>query len=114
MKISSMYGSSKYLKAADLNGEDKVLTIESVTEEEVGVERERKPVVFFRGMQKGLVLNKTNADRLAHRLGDETGAWRGANVELYSELVSYQGQKMEGLRVRVKSPASAPSDEMPF
>jgi hypothetical protein len=83
-----MYSGSKYLKAADLNGGDKVVTIDRVVEEEVGLEKERKPVVYFNGLQKGLVLNKTNADRLAHRLGDETKAWRGAGVELYSELVS--------------------------
>jgi len=113
MKISSMYSGSKYLKAADLNGGDKFVTVDRVVEEEVGLEKDRKPVVYFNGLQKGLVLNKTNADRLAHKLGDETSAWRGATVELYSELVSYQGQKMEGVRVRVKS-SGGHNDPIPF
>ena len=72
MKISSMFSGSKYLKAADLNGGDKVVTIDRVVEEEVGLEKERKPVCYFSGLQKGFVLNKTNSDRLAHKLGDET------------------------------------------
>jgi hypothetical protein len=50
---------------------------------------------------------------LAHKLGDETKEWRGATVELYSELVSYQGQEMEGVRVRVKS-SGGHNDAIPF
>jgi len=47
------------------------------------------------------------------RLGDDTKGWKGAGVEIYSELVSFQGQKMDGLRIRV---AKAPvlNDEVPF
>jgi hypothetical protein len=101
------------LKAADLDGGEMLATIDRVVEEEVGKDRQTKPVLYFNGHQKGIVLNRTNAERLAHRLGDDTKGWKDAHVEVYSELVSFQGQKMDGLRIRVaKTPAL--NDPLPF
>ena len=55
----SQYFQSPFLKGADLEeGETRILTINSVDEEEVGKEREKKIVVHFREEEKGWVLNK--------------------------------------------------------
>lgn len=66
---------SKYLKAADLQGKDVTLTIEEVSVEDVGGQgdaSDSKPVLFFQGKEKGLVLNKTNANTISGMYGPET------------------------------------------
>jgi hypothetical protein len=54
--------------------------------------------------EKGLVVNATNFDRLAHCCKNEdTDMWPGNTVTLYTELVSFKGKT--GPAVRVKAPA---------
>lgn len=36
-------------------------------------------------------MNRTNAERLAHKFGDDTKEWRGKSIEVYSELVNCLG-----------------------
>ena len=57
--IASNYDQSRFLKAADLSSEKK-FRIKSVTEEEVGIgkDKERKLVVWFTNDARGLVLNR--------------------------------------------------------
>ena len=50
---------SKYLKAADLQGNVAKVQIGNVTSEQIG--SDRKLIMYFAGKQKGMVLNKTNA-----------------------------------------------------
>jgi hypothetical protein len=59
------------------------------------------------------VTNKTNAMAIAAKYGDETNAWNGAEIELYSTLVSFQGQMVDAIRVRMAVP-DATADEVPF
>lgn len=69
---------SKFLKASDLNGGQPVATIDRVAFEPVGRNREMKAVLYFRGKDKGLVLNKTNATKLTQMTGSsETDDWSG-------------------------------------
>jgi hypothetical protein len=104
MRVSEMYP-SKYLKAADIGEGDRVLTISNVTCEEVGEDRERKPVVQFSDESKGLVLNKTNALRLEFVAGsDDTNDWRGLKITLYTELVSFGGKSGPAIRVKNTRP----------
>jgi hypothetical protein len=112
-KISEAFP-SKYLKASDLAGKEPVVTIADVLFEEVGKEREKKLVVYFQKRQKGMILNKGNSEKLAHKFGDDTADWHGQDVQLYTEMVNFNGQRMEGLRLRPVAAASAPSDEVPF
>ena len=58
MRASEIF-SSNYLSAEDLSGPME-LTIEQVTMEEVGRNKESKLVIQFKGAKKGMVLNKTN------------------------------------------------------
>ena len=101
MKIGSAFP-SKYIKASDL-GESKVLvTIDRIEVENVGTggQKETKPVAFFRGKDKGLVLNKTNAKKISAILGtDETDEWQGGRIVLYATETEFQGETVDCVRV---------------
>lgn len=88
---------SKFLKAADLQGQRVVVYIKSVEMEDLG--DDRRPVIYFHKKDKGLVLNKTNATEIADRYGPQTEGWINQPIELYAARVEFQGKKMEGLRV---------------
>lgn len=96
MRISSTF--SDYVKAADLQGRTATVTIASVSIEEIG--KDRKPVVYFRGKEKGMVLNKTNANTISALYGDETDNWVNQPVTLYVAWVDFQGKSVEAIRVR--------------
>src|SRR5688572_18882559 len=97
MKIGSAFPSD-YLKAADLAGRSVRVTIESVTTEKVG--NDQKAILHFVGKDKGLVLNKTNANRIVEATGsDETDDWEGWSITLYSCKVDYQGKRVDAIRV---------------
>ena len=96
---------SKYLKATDLQGREAQVVISSVDVEELN--KERKLVMYFRGKEKGMVCNKTNANRIAFTYGDDTDGWIGRPIILYGEVVDFQGKATLGLRVRVPSVAAS-------
>jgi hypothetical protein len=123
---------SKYLRATDLGGASPVVTIDRVDFEPVGRTREMKGVVYFVGKNKGLVLNKTNATKIAEVVGSpETDEWAGGKVQLYATEVEFQGEAVETIRCKAPTigrkpapkPAPAPVvedadtvnlDEIPF
>ena len=90
---------SKYLKSADLQGREPTVIIARVVMEDF-TNGERKPIMYFQGKEKGMVLNRTNWDRIAFLYGDESDDWAGKRIQLYVELVNFQGKTTEGLRVR--------------
>ena len=69
MRISAAFP-SKYLKAADLQGKQVTVVMSHVTMETIG--DDERPVLYFKGKDKGLVLNKTNANTIADAFGDDT------------------------------------------
>jgi hypothetical protein len=73
LKISEAFP-SKYLRAADVDemGGELHYTIRKITMEEVGKDKEQKPVVHFREGRQPLVLNQTNAIRLGAIFGEES------------------------------------------
>jgi len=97
-KVSDVYG-GQYLKASMIGDDTFRMEIKSVTEEEIGQEQERKLVVYFRGTDKGLVLNATNANTLAENYGDDTDGWVGKVVKLYTTWTEFGGRRVKGLRV---------------
>lgn len=108
MRISTAFPSD-YLKAADLNGKAVRVTIESVSTEEVG--NDQKPVLHFVGKDKGLVLNKTNANRIVEATGtDETDDWKGWAITLYACKVDFQGKRVDAIRVDDRPDASKSPD----
>ena len=89
---------SKYLKATDLNGGEVTVTIKDCMVEEVG--DDRRPVLYFTGKDKGVVLNKTNANNIADAYTPDTDEWVGKKVVLYTAWVDFQGRSVESIRIR--------------
>jgi hypothetical protein len=94
---------SRYIKAADLADAAVVVTIRAVEMEDIGQgqKKERKPVVYFEGKQKGLVLNKTNANMIQKIAGSpDTDDWAGVKIRLVAAEVEFQGDSVQAVRVR--------------
>lgn len=89
-----------WLKTEDLRGQEVPVVIASAGIEAVG--KDRKLVLFFRGKTKGMICNKTNAQRIALVYGDDTNAWINQPVTLYAEMVDFQGKATWGLRVKIQ------------
>ena len=108
-KFNELYP-SRYLKPGDIGDDDQVLTIDKVLVEEMGfVDRnETKPVLYFRNLDKVLVLNRTNANTIANLYGDQLSNWTGKQVSLFVAEVSFQGKVMPGIRIRSRIPTSSP------
>ena len=108
---------SKYLKASDLAGQTVTVTISDIVVETVGQGEDQtdKPIVYFAGKEKGVVLNVTNSKAIAKAYGDETDEWVGKPIEVYPDTTPYKGDIVDCIRVRV--PNSAPratKGDIPF
>ena len=111
MKIGSAF-SSTYLKASDVPEDRAIkLQIDRVDQENVsggrGKDEEVKPVLYFIGKTKGMVLNKTNAKVITKAYGDETDDWHGKVIELYQTEVEFQGDMVAALRIRAPKTAAS-------
>lgn len=106
MKIQEVFP-SKYLKAADLQGRNITVEIKHVELEQVGSDKETRPVIYFVGKDKGLVLNKTNADVIGAIAGDETDDWVGVKIVLFETMASFQGKAVAAIRCKL-APISRP------
>lgn len=97
MHISEAFP-SKYLKASDLQGRNVNVKMGRVDQE--AINGEKKLILFFQGKEKGMVLNKTNANNIAAIYGSETEDWYGKPIVLVEAMVDYQGQSVPAIRVR--------------
>ncbi len=104
---------SNYLKAADLNNRTIKLKIDKVIFEEIGQNKDKKPVMYFADVKKGLVLNKTNATTIGAAHGDQMEGWAGKEIELFSTMVPYQGQNVAAIRVRAVTDPEEPIPARP-
>ncbi len=98
---------SNWLKAADLNNRTVKVKIDKVIFEEIGQNKDKKPVVYFEKVKKGLVLNRTNAVGIAAMHGKTMEGWTGKEIELFSMMVPFQGQNVAAIRVRALEAAVA-------
>lgn len=112
---------SKYVKSLDLGGKEITVAIDRVEIEKVGAPPrvEEKPVVYFRGAKKGLILNKVNAMTIAGLYTPETENWKGQRVILYPTLVDAFGKMNQVIRIRPEvppapKPGTAPVEETHF
>jgi hypothetical protein len=115
---------STYIKASDLEGKTVTVTIREVKIEQIGRERDSKPVLYFDGKEKGLVLNKTNARKIASIAGDaDTENWTGVRIAIFPTEVEFSGEMVEAIRVKAPAASAAPKreevrpitdDEVPF
>lgn len=99
MKIGAAFPST-YLKAADLQGRACAAIMSRVMMEEIG--GEHKPVLYFDGHERGIVLNKTNSSIIADMYGDETDDWTGKRIVLYPARVEFQGKIVDAIRVKLE------------
>ncbi len=101
---------SNYLKASDLKGTQPVVTIDRVEFEPVGREKEMKPILYFVGKEKGIVLNKTNAKTVANLAGSpNTEDWAGFAIKLYATHVEFAGEQVEAIRIKAAGVAARPA-----
>jgi hypothetical protein len=114
MKIGSMMPST-YLKKDDFPT-PALLTIRSFAHANVAAQNEpeeKKWIMHFDEMEKGLVLNPTNLQLAALAMdSDDTDDWIGQSIVVYNDPnVSFGGKLTGGLRLRAPKrakPAAAP------
>jgi len=102
----------QYIKAADLQGKRVQVTIDRVEMEDIG--GETKPVLHFRGKERGLVLNKTNANAVWGINGsDDTDDWSGTTIILYPSKTDFQGKRVDCIRVDPPDAQAKPQPPRP-
>lgn len=103
---------SQYLKASDLKGRSITVEIDRIEFEPVGQSKEMKPIVYFVDKEKGLVLNKTNATKIAQLLDSpDTDDWHGCAIQIYPTETSFQGDQVECIRVKGAPRSQAPRQQ---
>lgn len=99
-----------YLKADDLEGREARVVVESVEFEDIKGDHgtERKLVAKFVGKDKGLILNRTNAESIASIAGDDDfDNWPGACLILWVDPnVTFGGKKMPAIRIKMPRQAN--------
>lgn len=92
-----------YIAAVEMGDKTPTLTIKGVKlcklEDDKGRQKD-KGIVFFREIDRGWVLCKTNAMCLARMFGDDTNDWTGKRVTLFSTPVQVGKEKQPGIRVK--------------
>jgi len=97
MRVSEAFP-SKYLKAADLQGKNVLAVMDYVQTEKLG--DDERPVLYFKGKEKGLVLNRTNAEAITKLYGDEMNDWNGEEIVMFEAMVSFKKETVPAIRVR--------------
>jgi hypothetical protein len=88
---------SKYLKESDLAGRRVAVTMGDVKVEKIG--DDKRPVLYFRGKEKGLVLNKINSNTISQAYGGDTDDWFGNQIVLFPTTTEYAGKTVPCIRV---------------
>ena len=110
MKTNDVFP-SKYLKAEDDafdDGAEVTVTIKEVVAETLSSRDkgdETKPVMYFRELPKGLILNKTNWGACVKMFGsDESDDWNGERVTLTTVDVDAFGDVVRAIRIKNQKP----------
>lgn len=128
MSLDDIYGSSsKFLKAADLQGSKPVVEIEEaeVHENTYNGETKKQIVLKFVGKDKVLGLNKTNARRIAALTGTEDfDEWIGYRIRLFIDQTDLDGKTVDCIRIfpdlpeqtnkKAKAATASNDDDPPF
>jgi len=99
---------SPYLTAADVKDKP-IVTIKGFSKKTMKNkqgEEEVKPVLFFNEFEKGMVLNKTNANAIVKMYGKILDEWVGERVQLHSVTVAAFGESTDAIRVVDHKPAA--------
>ena len=101
----------KYLKSESLQGKKLKLAISHVTMETIGTDS--KPVLYFDGKEKGLVLNKTKSSTLASAFGRETDGWRGKEVVISPSTAMMEGKPVPSINLEPFIPLTEDASDGP-
>jgi len=105
---------SKYLKKEDVPASGRDVTVKGFKKETLKGDNgdEEKIVLYFEELEKGMVLNQTNVQRLKMATNAKTTEEvKGKKVNLYNDkYVEFGGKIVGGLRIREVS-AQEPKDE---
>jgi hypothetical protein len=114
---------SQWLKAADFE-KPGLLTIRKFSIEQLG--DDKRPVVWFDEVEKGLALNIVNGSTIEDICGSaDPERWVGHKIVCFKTQTDYQGKRVDCIRIRaprpgtVAQPAPAPEflpsdDDVPF
>ena len=99
---SDVAGAGQYLRGVDIDGKGDIpVTISHHAIEEMPHDKEKKAVIYFRGSEKGLVLNQTNGEELKDHFGDDMDNWNGKRIVLFTvRTQTPDGTPTKGIRVR--------------
>ena len=115
MNIKEIYTStSNFLKVDDLAGHRVAVEIESYEIKEVGEERKKQIVLKFKGKEKVLGLNKTNAEQIAQLTGTgDPDEWLGCKIKLKPSMTQFQGKDTPCIRISDEFFEPAPNRTAP-
>lgn len=117
MNVNDFYQTeSKFLKAADLKKDGKSIKVRLTIDRAEIVEfkdNTKKVGLFFKGREKGLVLNKTNAQLVAEQHGQNMDDWNGKEIAIYPTTTDFGGERVECIRVEQYVP-QAETNEVNF
>ena len=104
---------SRYQQTATVKAKPIVATISHVVMELVGQgqDAKKKPVLYFEGDTKPMVLNRTNFETLADAFGD-SDEWPGHKIKIYAARTQFGGKSMDGIRVEAIVPKPAPKNDL--
>ena len=106
----NLFPDEKYVGAWDLEGKaEAVVTIERIAIEELRDNQKnttiKKPVLYFEGTPKGMVLNKTNARTVAELYSNNTDNWIGKKIAVFATTCQAFGKTTECIRIKNQAPA---------
>jgi len=106
--VRSMF-EKEFLYHYNLDGRDVAVTIRKVIQGAVqGTDgkKQKKPVVYFEGSDKGLALNITNVRAIGGMYGFKAEDWAGKRVTLFPTTTQFGPKTVECIRVRPTPPAA--------
>ena len=93
-----------YVYSYDLEGRDvtvEIIRIAGGTLVGTGGKSNKKPVLYFKGTQKGLALNITGARVIAGLYGGfDSEKWLGKKITLYPTTTTFGSQTVDCIRIR--------------
>jgi hypothetical protein len=100
---------SKFLRKEDVGDDDIAVTIKAVSLEDMpGDSGDKRWVLHFRELPKGMVMNSSTIKVCEKAFGTHTDNWTGGKVSLYVDPnVQFKGQVVGGLRLRPLRTAKA-------
>jgi len=97
---------SRYLRAADFEGQSVALTISEVVRDKVQMatgQKAEKYILRFQETEKALILNKTNAKAVAKVLHEPKAInWPGERIILKPTICEAFGESVDCIRVEMK------------